>query len=119
MRNLQILLPQHTDSRGNLTVAENNIPFEIKRVFWITDVPVGTIRGEHLHKTCHELVVAVKGCFTLVVEDHGERCTYVMDSPQKAVWIPAGVWCRLEDWHEGTVVCVMASEKYDETGYVR
>lgn len=117
--NLLIRLPQHADSRGVLTVAQDEIPFRVERVFWLTDIPVDCVRGEHLHSSCHELIACVAGQFTLVVDDGQERTEFVLDAPDKAVWVPANVWCRLQDWHPGTVVCVMASEKYDEKGYDR
>jgi len=114
-----IELPQYVDTRGCLTYLEGlkDIPFDVKRVFWITDVPEGGMRGGHAHWTCHEVVFPVKGSFEIEVDD-GEVCrTFAMSDAKTGILIPAGVWCELRHFAEGTVCVVMASEPYDAIGY--
>lgn len=115
-----IELPERKDVRGSLTFGEGGaeIPFEVARVFWITDVPVGQKRGGHAHWTCHEAVFAVAGSVEIELND-GERSVVVhLDSPQRGITIPAGVWCELRCFAPGTVCLVLASERYNAKGYV-
>lgn len=109
------------DDRGLLTFAEEmkDFPFPLKRMFWITDVPGGARRGGHAHATCREIVCCVCGHFRLVVSNGRERREFLLDRPDYAVIIPEGVWCSLEDFAEGTVVVVGASEEYSPAGYIR
>ncbi len=114
-----ITIPMTTDERGSLTFATRGteIPFCVERVFWIHDVPQGARRGGHSHSTCSEVVVAVAGSFRMTVDNGRERQTVVMDSPNRGILIPAGMWCELTDFQPGTVVVVMASQPYDASGY--
>ena len=115
-----IQLPHNVDERGHLFFLEGNvhIPFDVRRVFWISDVPHGKTRGGHAHWTCHEVVFPVTGRFIIEVDD-GTCCASVtMDNPSQGLVIPAGVWCELKNFSEGTVCVVVASEPYDATGYV-
>ncbi|MBR1788677.1 MAG: FdtA/QdtA family cupin domain-containing protein [Bacteroidaceae bacterium] len=113
-------IPHVGDNRGALAFAEARsvIPFDIRRVFWIYDVPVGAHRGGHAHWTCAEVVVPVSGGFTMVVDDGRRRTEVKMGSPTTGILVPAGVWCELKDFKPGTVLAVMASHPYDATGYV-
>lgn len=115
-----VALPNVLDDRGMLTFAEgnNHVPFLIKRIFWIQDVPVGKYRGAHSHKTCQEMVVAVTGGFTMYIDDGHENAEVRLDSPTKGIVIEAGVWCELRDFLPGTVLFVAASEEFDPSGYV-
>ena len=115
-----IEIPTVGDSRGQLAFAEARtcVPFPIERVFWIYEVPAEAQRGGHAHWTCAELVVAVRGAFTMVVDDGELRREVRMDSPSRGILIPAGVWCELCDFDPDTVLVAMASEPYDATGYV-
>lgn len=119
--NLEVYLGSSRDSRGMLTFAEGmaDIPFSLKRIFWITDIPVGSKRGGHAHKTCKEMVCCVSGSFRLVVDNGAEKRSFLLDNPSYAVIIPEGVWCSLEDFEPKTVVVVGASEPYSTEGYVR
>ncbi|MBQ5643174.1 MAG: FdtA/QdtA family cupin domain-containing protein [Bacteroidaceae bacterium] len=119
--NLELHFRSARDSRGLLTFAEEmkDFPFALKRMFWITDVPVGARRGGHAHTTCKEVVCCVKGSFRLVVSNGREIREFTLDSPDHAVIIPEGVWCSLEDFAKDTVVVVGASEEYDTGGYIR
>ena len=119
--NLEVQLRSVRDSRGLLTFAEEmkDIPFPLKRMFWITDVPQGAKRGGHAHTSCKEIVCCVKGCFRLVISNGVEEREFILDSPDRAVIIPEGVWCSLEDFAKDTVVVVGASEEYRTEGYIR
>lgn len=121
LENLEIHLRSCLDSRGRLTFAEENwdIPFPLKRVFWITDVPRGAARGGHAHRTCKEVLCCVRGSLTLRVDNGRERRVFCLDSPDRAVLIPEGVWCSLEGFTQDAVVVVGASEAYSAEGYVR
>lgn len=119
--NLEVHLRSVRDDRGMLTFAEEmkDFPFPIKRMFWITDVPEHAKRGGHAHMTCKELVCCVSGSFRLVICNGHEKRTFLLDSPQRAVIIPEGVWCSLEDFVKDTIVVVGASEEYSMEGYIR
>ncbi len=112
-------IPLAADSRGSLSFATvgSDIPFPVQRVFWIHDVPQGSRRGGHSHRTCSEVVVAVNGAFRMVVDDGVQRAEVWMDSPNWGILVPAGMWCELLDFLPGTVVVVMASHAYEASGY--
>lgn len=114
-----IQLPQNVDGRGALTFLEGDvhIPFPVKRVFWISNVPEGQTRGGHAHWTCHEAVFAVSGKFEIELDDGERRATVVVDDPARGITVPAGVWCELRRFAPGTVCLVMASQEYDASGY--
>ena len=119
--NLEVRLRSCSDNRGVLTFAEEEVdfPFPLKRIFWITDIPTSAQRGGHAHKTCKELVCCVMGSFRLVVDNGNETREFFLNRPDYAVIIPEGVWCSLEDFSEGTIVVVGASEEYATEGYIR
>ena len=121
MPNLLPEFPTIVDERGRLTFAQegDHLPFPIKRMFWITDVPQGAERGGHAHTTCQEVVCCVSGSFLLTVDNGSERREFLLDSPQRAVVIPCGLWCTLTHFAPGTVVVVGASEAYTTEGYIR
>ena len=114
-----IQLPQNVDERGRLSYVEEcvHIPFAIKRVFWISDVPEGQMRGGHAHWTCHEVVFPVAGSFEIEVDDGTCARTFKMEDSSCGILIPAGVWCELSHFRPGTVCVVMASQEYDVSGY--
>ena len=115
-----IELPRMDEKRGTLTFLENDIhiPFSAKRVFWIKDVPEGETRGGHAHRTCHEAVFALQGKFSITVDDGTDSGSVVMDSQNKGLLIPAGVWCNLEAFSSDAVCLVVASQEYDKDGYI-
>ncbi len=114
-----INIPLITDARGSLCVAENaDLPFEVKRVFWIFDVPEGQTRGCHAHNTCAEVVFPITGSFEIEVDDGTESMTLLMDSPNRGIHIPPKVWCKLKNFAPGTVCVVLASQEYDAEGYI-
>ena len=117
---LLIQLPENVDERGRLSFLESgkHIPFEVKRVFWISGVPADKTRGGHAHWTCHEVVFPVTGSFEIEVDDGTCARTLTMNDATKGVMIPAGVWCELRHFAPGTVCVVVASEEFNAEGYV-
>ena len=115
-----ISVSPHTDERGSLCFAEGEkeIPFSIKRLFWIYDVQPGAERGGHAHRECSEAVFAVQGGFDIYVDDGRFHHTYTIEAPNQGIVVKAGVWCVLRNFRPGTVCVVAASAPYDETGYV-
>ena len=116
-----VQLTGHEDDRGVLTALTERVDIEwdVRRVFWITDVPEGQGRGCHAHRTCHELAFAVSGAFDITIDDGEQRATFCVDSPQRGIVIPAGTWCELRNFRPGTVCLVLASEEYKPEGYIR
>lgn len=115
----RIQLPKNVDERGCLSFLESgkHIPFEVKRVFWIYDVPETQTRGGHAHWSCQEVVFPVAGSFELELDDGERHSCVLLDDPSCGITIPAGVWCELRHFAPGTVCVVAASEEYDATGY--
>lgn len=113
-------LPKITDPRGNLTVAEglDIVPFEIKRAYWVYDVPGGGSRGGHAHKRLHQFVIAVSGSFHVTLDNGFERQTVLLNHPYQGLLIDTGIWRTLDDFSSGAVCLVLASEYYDEDDYI-
>ncbi len=116
-----IELPKIQDPRGNLTFVEGgkHIPFDIKRVFYLYDVPGGETRAGHALKTCYQLVSAVMGSFDVVLDDGKSRKTFQLNRAYQAILIPPAVWRELENFSSGAVCLVLASEQYNEGAYYR
>jgi WxcM-like, C-terminal len=114
-------LPRINDPRGNLTFVEGarHIPFEIKRVFYLYDVPGGETRAGHALKTCHQFIVAMSGSFDAVVDDGRRRSRFQMNRSYYGLYLPPKIWRELENFSSGSVCLVLASEPYDESGYYR
>lgn len=111
----------HSERKGNLSVVENgkDIPFSVKRVYYLYDVPGGESRGGHAHKALYQLVVAVSGCFAVTLDDGNDKKTFVLKRPYEGLYIVPGIWRTLDDFSSGAVCLVLASEKYDERDYIR
>ncbi len=123
MRNLGIklvYLPKIADPRGSLTVAESldSIPFEIKRVYWLYDVPGGGSRGGHAHRRLRQMLVAVSGAFHVTLDNGFERKTVLLNHPYQGLLIERGIWRTLDDFSSGAVCLVLASEHYDAADYI-
>lgn len=116
-----IELPRHLDRRGNLSVVENgiNIPFDMKRVFFIYDVPGGESRAGHAHHTLYEFIMAVSGSFSVCITDGMSEEVVLLNKPYQGLLIHPGLWRTLEDFSSGAVALVLASDFYDEEDYVR
>ncbi len=113
--------PKITDPRGNLTVAQSftDVPFAIKRAYWVYDVPGGECRGGHAHKACKEVLIALSGSFHVTVDNGEERKTVLLNHPYQGLFIDTDVWRTLDDFSSGAVCLVLASEPFDENDYIR
>lgn len=115
-----ITLPKITDPRGNLTVAEGaDLPFAIKRAYWVYDVPGGESRGGHAHKKLWQLLVAVSGSFTVTLDNGQRKEKYLLNHPWQGLIIKNNTWRTLEDFSSGAVCLCLASEEYSEEDYIR
>jgi len=114
-------LPKITDSRGNLTFIEENkhIPFNIKRVYYLYDVPGGESRGGHGHKQLHQFIVAAMGSFDVILDDGFERKSFHMNRSYYGIYVPPGMWRELDNFSSGSVCLVLVSEFYDPEDYIR
>lgn len=116
-----IFFPKITDVRGNLSFIEynNQIPFEIKRVYYLYDVPSGATRGGHAHKALQQIIIALSGSFDVVLDDGFERKSFFLNRPHYGLFIPPGVWRELENFSSNSVALSLVSEVYDESDYIR
>lgn len=111
----------HSSRKGNLTVVENGIevPFNIKRSYFLYDVPGGASRGGHAHKNLYQLIIAVSGSFSITLDDGQTKRIFVLNRPYQALLVNPGIWRTLDDFSSGAVCLVLASEVYDEFDYIR
>ena len=116
-----IELPKITDRRGNLTFIEENrhIPFEIKRVYYLYDVPGGETRAGHAHKCLQQFMIAASGSFDVILDDGVNREKFHLNRSYFGLYIPPMVWRELENFSSGSVCLVLASEYYNEKDYIR
>ena len=106
---------------GNITVVENNsnIPFEIKRVFYLYDIPGGESRGAHSHKHCHQFLVAASGSFEVMLDDGKTKRFVQLKRPYVGLHIPPGIWASEINFSSGSICLVFASQNYDAADYIR
>lgn len=106
---------------GNITVAENlkNIPFEVKRVYYLYDIPGGEARGGHAHYELEQYIVAASGSFDVILSDGQNRKIVTLNRPNFALHVVPGLWRELDNFSSGSVCLVLASLKYDESDYIR
>lgn len=118
----------HSDRRGNLTVVENGgstgsptgtLPFDVKRVYYLYDVPGGESRGAHAHRDLEQLIVAVSGSFTVTIDDGNCKRTFFLNRPYQGLYVKPGMWRDLGDFSSGAVCMVLASEVYQAEDYIR
>lgn len=108
------------DTRGNLSVIEGNaVPFELKRVYYLYDVPSGATRGGHSHINQQELLVALGGSFDVILNDGCEQKTVTLNKPNVGLLIVNGIWRELQNFSSGSVCLVLASDVFDEEDYIR
>ena len=121
LQNCKLLsIPKIEDPRGNLSVIENNvIPFEIKRVYYLYDVPGGSDRGSHAHKKLHQFVVAMSGSFDVVLDDGKEKKRFHLNRSYYGLYVCPMMWRDLDNFSSGAVCMVLASSHYDESDYIR
>jgi dTDP-4-dehydrorhamnose 3,5-epimerase-like enzyme len=113
--------PKVTDYRGNLSFIEENnqIPFQIKRVYYLYDVPSGATRGGHAHKALHQVVIALSGSFDVILDDGISKRSFFLNRPHYGLYIPPKVWRELENFSSNSVALSLVSEVYDESDYIR
>ena len=114
-------LPKIQDSRGNLTFVEGSqhVPFDIKRVYYLYDVPGGASRAAHGHKALHQLMIAMSGSFDVTVDDGNEARLFHLNRSYNGLYIPPMIWRDLDNFSSGSVCMVLASDYYDEADYFR
>jgi len=114
-------LPKIEDQRGNLTFIEQcrHIPFEIKRIYYLYDVPGGGVRGGHAHKRLHHFIIAAIGSFDVILKDGRSSVRHHLNRSYYGLYIPPMVWRELDNFSSGSVCIVLASDYYDETDYIR
>lgn len=115
-----IKIPKIEDTRGNLSVIEKDcVPFEIKRVYYLYDVPAGAERGGHAHKEQQEFLIALSGSFDVILNDGQSEKTVTLNKPYEGLLIREGIWRELRNFSSGSVCLVVASEVYEEEDYIR
>lgn len=121
MKSRIIELPKISDSRGNLSFFETNkhIPFEIKRSYWIYDVPGGEMRGGHAFRKSEEFIIALSGSFDVVLDDGVEKVKYSLNRSYFGVYVPNMLWRKLENFSTNSLALIVSSIDYDENDYIR
>lgn len=116
-----IELPRIENRAGNITPVENhkNLPFEVKRLFYLYDIPGGEDRGAHAHKECHQFLIAASGSFEIEMDDGINRRTVTLNRSYFGLHIPPGIWAAEKSFSSGAICLVLASHKYDEKDYIR
>lgn len=116
-----IELPKIADPRGNLTFVEgaHHVPFEIKRVYYLYDVPGGAERGGHAHKELHQLIIAMSGSFDVVLGDGHEKKRFHLNRSYYGLYVPPMMWREIDNFSSGSVCLVLASARYDARDYYR
>lgn len=114
-------LPKITDPRGNLTFIEgyNHVPFDIQRVYYLYDVPGGAERGGHAHKALHQLIIAMSGSFDVILDDGKDKKRIHLNRSYHGLYVCPMMWRELDNFSSGSVLMVLASNKYDEDDYYR
>lgn len=114
-------LPRISAESGHITVVHNSIdvPFDVKRVFYIYDIPAGEDRGAHAHKDCHQFLIAASGSFEVFVNDGTHGKTLFLNQPFMGLHIPPGIWAQEQNFSSGSICLVLASHLYDESDYIR
>lgn len=111
----------HSDRKGNLSVVENGqtLPFDVKRVYYLYDVPGGENRGAHAHKELSQLIIAASGSFTVTLDDGKCKRSFFLNRPYQGLYVKPGMWRDLDDFSSGAVCMVLASEVYQKEDYIR
>lgn len=121
MQVIKYAFQQHSDARGNLVTVEafKDIPFDIKRVYYMYGVPENARRGYHAHKKLEQVLICMAGSCKILLDDGKEKQTIILDSPNEGLYISKKIWREMYDFSENAVLMVLASDYYDENDYVR
>lgn len=116
-----ILLPSIGDRNGRITAINNlvEIPFEVKRIFYLYDIPGGESRGSHAHKQCHQFLIAASGSFEVILDDGQSKRQVLLNKPSIGLHIPPGIWASEINFSSGAICLVLASHLFDESDYIR
>lgn len=116
-----IELSKHHAPQGDLSVVENgkDLPFVVRRVYYLYDVPGGESRGAHAHKELSQLIIAASGSFTVTLDDGDVKRTFLLNRPYQGLLVVPGIWRTLDDFSSGSVCMVLASHPYDKDDYIR
>ena len=113
-------IPKITDPRGNLSVVEEGfLPYEVKRVYYLYDVPSGAYRGGHAHKEQLEFLIALSGSFEVLLDDGENKKSVILNKPNQGLLIPTGIWREPENFSSGSVCLVLSSGRFLESDYIR
>lgn len=115
------LSQHHSDRKGNISVVENGktVPFDVKRTYYLYDIPGGEERGAHAHKELHQLIIAASGSFDVTLNDGNVKRTFMLNRPYQGLYVVPGMWRELNNFSSGAVCLVLASDVYDEKDYIR
>ena len=116
-----IYLPKVSNRAGNITSIENDkdVPFNVKRVFYLYDIPGGNSRGAHAHKHCHQLLIAASGSFEILLDDGRSQRSIHLNRPYIGLHIPPRIWASEINFSSGSICLVLASHEYEESEYIR
>jgi dTDP-4-dehydrorhamnose 3,5-epimerase-like enzyme len=114
-------LPKIHNRSGNITIVQNgeHLPFDVKRVYYLYDVPGGSERGGHAHKNLHQLIVAASGSFDVIIDDGKNKKIVQLNRPNFGLLVIPGIWREIVNFSTGAICFVLASEKYSEEDYIR
>lgn len=121
LENLQLIeIPKIADRRGNLAVIEKGtIPYKIKRVYYLYDIPSDAYRGGHAHKEQLEFLIPISGSFDVILDDGNSKVKFTLNKPNKGLLIPTGIWRELENFSSGSICLVLSSGEFVEEDYIR
>ena len=116
-----INFPKIADARGNLSVIEENkqVPFQIRRIFYLYDIPSGATRGGHAHKISEQVIIALSGSFEVILDDGYRRKSFFLNRPHYGLYIPPGIWRELENFSSNSIALTLTSTFFDEKDYIR
>ena len=114
-------IPYFADDRGAINILEiaRDLPFGCQRIFYTYTVPEGSVRGEHAHKRCEQFLISIRGKVSVLVDDGEHRDEFMLDSPSKGLWLPAGCWGEQFGHSLDSILLVLASLPYDNADYIR
>ena len=114
-------IDKHHNTQGNISVVENavTVPFDVKRVYYLYDVPGGESRGGHAHKKLQQFIVAASGSFDVILDDGELKRTFTLNRPYRGLLVVPGIWREIDNFSSGSVCLVLASSGYDEADYIR